>query len=342
MSRPLPFFPRLWFFIPLCAFGFLAWTAALRLQRVDYVTGVGQEAPALTSDSMTGYAGATRELIVPEQIGVSYEWIEHTQRLLAGNEWRVRSIDYENAPFGREVHLSSPYRWWLALVAQCDHVIFGRPPGFSVERAARYADILLQLLFGAGATVLVGSRLGRWAASIFAISFSVIFPLAASFVPGVPNDHGLVVLVTIAGLLALVLGMQASASGDRGRVGGWFFAAGVLGGFGLWLSVATETPVVLGIALGALSMALVGRGSAFFTPGSLAMLWRTWALGGAAMVLVGFLAEYFPGRMAGWELRAIHPIYGVAWLGLGELVGRAAEWLGDGRRGRWSWDDLAV
>src|ERR1039457_3408433 len=45
--------------------------------------------------------------------------------------------------------------------------------------------------------------------------------------------------------------------------------------------------------------------------------WRAWGYGGAAAVLGFYLIESFPNGMADWELRTIHPLYGVAWLGLG-------------------------
>src|ERR1022692_1437772 len=39
--------------------------------------------------------------------------------------------------------------------------------------------------------------------------------------------------------------------------------------------------------------------------------WRAWGYGGAAAVLGFYLIESFPNGMADWELRTIHPLYGV-------------------------------
>ncbi|MEO7412696.1 MAG: hypothetical protein ABIZ81_05005, partial [Opitutaceae bacterium] len=135
---------------PLCACGFLVWTNIERARRVDAVTNTDREGAVADAASPTGYADGKRWLIVPEHNNRSYQWISETQQMLARDEWRLRHVDYENAPFGREVHAASPYRWWLGLVAWLEHVISGRPLGLSVERAALWADPLLHLSLLAG------------------------------------------------------------------------------------------------------------------------------------------------------------------------------------------------
>ena len=102
------------------------------------------------SGSPTGYAGKKRWLIIPERNANSFQWIADTQQMLAGKEWRIRHVDSDNAPFGRETHASSPYRWWLGMVAWCDHQFSGRSLGLSVNRATMLADPLLHLLLVAG------------------------------------------------------------------------------------------------------------------------------------------------------------------------------------------------
>lgn len=58
------------------------------------------------------------------------------------------------------------------------------------------------------------------------------------------------------------------------------------------------------------------------------------------MVLLGYLVEYFPGYLGRWDLRVIHPLYGVAWLGGGELLAAGSAWIARSKR-TWSPRDLA-
>ena len=53
--------------------------------------------------------------------------------------------------------------------------------------------------------------------------------------------------------------------------------------------------------------------------------WRAWAFGGAATSLLAYLVEYYPGHMD-TQLRVNGPLYGLAWLGLGELLWRFSAW----------------
>ena len=58
---------------------------------------------------------------------------------------------------------------------------------------------------------------------------------------------------------------------------------------------------------------------------------RTWAMAGAVTCVATHLLEFFPTYMGGWELRAVHPVLGLAWIGGGELVALAAAWIEGGR-----------
>ena len=128
--------------IPLGVIAFLVWADLGRMQHVAATTGLVELPLRLDAGSPTGYADGARTLIVPDHNNDSYHWIAQTQQMLAQREWRVRHVDYDNAPFGRAVDAPSPYRWWLGLVAWADHAVSGRSPGLSVERAALWADPL--------------------------------------------------------------------------------------------------------------------------------------------------------------------------------------------------------
>jgi hypothetical protein len=330
MSLHPRFSSRAWILAPVCALAFVIGSDFARLRRVELVSNIAGEGARLDPGSPTGYADGRRWLIAPEHHNPTYQWIEETQLMLARGDWRVRSVDYENAPFGREVHVASPYRWWLAGVAWVQHALTRRPLGWCVERAALYADPLLHVLLLAAGTIFVAARFGRFCAALFAVGLAGLFPLASAFLPGIADDFGLVQACSLWSVLLLAAGTTAGRRAAR-----WYFAAGAAGGCGLWLSAMGEAPIIAGIAVGGMLAALVGRGGpaqpAAGPPPPLP--WRAWAFGGAVASLLGYLAEYFPHHM-GPQLRVNYPLYGLAWLGLGELLWRFACWArGDRPRG---------
>jgi hypothetical protein len=317
---------RAWMAVAICAFAFLAWSGHVRMQRVKYVSGLAGRAnsvDALDARSPTGYANGQRELIVPGRNEASFDWIAQTQQMLAQGELRVRRVDYENFPFGRDVGSASPYRWWLGLLAWLDHSLSGRPLGLSVEHVALYGDPLLQMLLIAGAATVVARRFGGFAAALVATGLVGLFPFASAFVPGMPDQRGLAEICAFASLLALLAGMVAPPAdeGPQGAPGSdrgarpWFALAGVIGGLGMWVSVPTEAPILLGVFAGALVAARI--------PGAGGAPWRTWGLCGGWTVIAASLAEYFPGHLSALRLESVNPLYGIAWLGGGALLARA-------------------
>jgi hypothetical protein len=333
--------------IPVCAFAFLVWLDHGRMQHVIAVSDTDAEEAVVDAASPTGYAGGKRWLIVPEHNSRSYQWIAETQQMLTRGEWRVRRVDYENAPAGREVHSASPYHWWLGLIAWCDHAISSRPIGLSAERAALIADPLLHLLILGGATIFVARQFGAFAAALLAFGLATLFPLAAAFLPGVPDFYSLAQVCALGSVLPLVAGIggavpvtgsadAAETAGATRRARRWFFLAGVAGGLGLWISAANQAPILAGLVLGGVLAAWVAPGRAGADPDNVAPIppWRMWGLGGAITCLGAYLGEYYPGYLD-LRLQVNHPLYGLAWLGAGELL----SWLATGRRqGKFSWN----
>jgi hypothetical protein len=321
VSTPSSISRRAWLAVPLLALAFVAVTAHLRLERIVYVSDVaGRTAPP------PGKAGAWQpHLIVPGHHNESYEWLDQTFQMMRLHDWRVRHVDYEDAPGGHDVFSASVYRWWLGAVAAA-HTGFTRAHlGPSVEWAALYADPILLVLLGVATTAFVAWRYGPLAAALAAASLGMMFPLGTEFLPGVPDDKGLALVCIIWSILPVLAG-AVSTGKVRDR---WFAWGGVAGGIGLWVSVASELPVLLGLGAGALAAARLARPVAGAAPEEGSELpWRLWSRVGAATCLGAYLLEFFPSHMAAWELRAIHPIFGVAWLGGGELVALGAGILG--------------
>jgi hypothetical protein len=308
--------PKAWMLVLVLALGFVGWCDHERQRRVELISNTANEDAPLDRGSPTGYAGGKRWLIVPEHNNPTYQWIEDTQLMLARGDWRVRHIDYENAPLGRDVGAASPFRWWLVLVARADQALTGQPVGLCVERAALYADPLLHLLLLAAAAVFAAWRFGSYCSALLSLGLAVLFPLAGAFVPGVADDLGLELACTLWALLLLVAGTLADRHAPR-----WYFLAGVAGGCGLWISAMGQLPVVVGIGAGAVLAALAARGQK-----GEPLPWRSWAFGGAVVSLLAYVIEYYPGHMR-LQLRVNHPLYGIAWLGLGELLARLDSWM---------------
>ena len=326
MSIPVRKSAAIWIVCLFCASGFLLWINHVRMQRVDYVTGLAQPAGRTAAGEAPPMdpRRPQHELIVPERNETSVELIAQTQQMLATGQWRIRQVDYDNAPIGREVRSTSPYRWWLGHVAWAHHTFTGLPIGPSVERAALYAD---PVLLGLALTVLVvfaASQFGVFPAGILGVGLTTFFPFAAGFLPGVPDHHGLARICGLAGILVLLAGTRHRDRGPR-----WFALAGLLGGFGAWLDVSTQMPIVAGVASGGMLALGVGRRAKGDEAGvPPAAFWRSWSLAGATMVLLAYLVEYYPAYLGEWHLDVIHPLYGLVWLGVGELLARATLWAG--------------
>jgi len=130
---------HIWWIVLVLVLGIAASDTALRLRHLldlGRKYGGAVEAPAVDPKSPTGYAGGLRSLLLPYEGADAYHWVMQTQAMIAGSDLRVRWVDYDNAPFGREVHWAAPVHWWLALIAWLDRAWSGEPIGIGVEHAA--------------------------------------------------------------------------------------------------------------------------------------------------------------------------------------------------------------
>jgi tetratricopeptide (TPR) repeat protein len=307
----------------LVVLGFLVWTTHRRVERVDRVTTTDASEARIDATSPTGYADGRRWLIVPEQHTPSYELIAEAQQLLATGTWRIRHVEYENAPQGRPVYSASLYRWWLAGLAWIDHALSNRPPGLSVERAAVWSEPLLQAVLLIAGSWFVARAFGAAAAVWFALGTVLLFPLAASFAPGAPDDRSFARLIALASVLPLLAGVRPGTPVNNQRADrrhGCFIAAGIAGGLGLWVAAPQQTWIIAGVSLGAIASTVVAAraGDTAGSP-SRRLPWRAWAWAGAATSTLGYLIEYAPSHL-GLRLEANHPLYAFAWIGLGELL----------------------
>jgi hypothetical protein len=316
--------------VPLLALAFVVATTARRAGRIEHLEDFsGAPAPAAAG----AHAAAWRpRLVIPGHHNESYEWLDQTYQMFDRGELRVRTVDYENAPGGHDVFAPSPYRWWLGIVAYLHSGFTPMPLKPSVEWSALYADPILLLLFGVATTLFVAWRYGLLAAALTSAATAALFPFAAEFLPGVPDDNGLALILAVWSLLPVLAGAASTNEAARRR---WFTAGGIAGALGLWVSVPHELPILIGLAIAGIAAARVSRGSQPLLP------WRAWSQAGAAACLVAYLIEFFPSHMSSWELRVIHPVFGVAWLGGGEIVARSASLIQEGRK-KAGWKGVVV
>lgn len=339
---------HLWILALPAALGFVVADGASRMRAIQLLTDVrvpGSAPPAEDPDSPTGYALGVRNLVLPN-LGVDgYHWIMQTQRMLAGDGARIRWVDYDDAPHGREVHWSSSFRWWLAGLAWLHGKTSGAPPAISVERVAPWAGTLLLAVILLTVTPLVAWRFGALPAALFALAAPAVHPFYELFATGNPDHHGLAAAFGMLAVLLLVAGgagwlslPQADAQEpapaewlpDLRSARRWFIASALAGGAGLWVSASTTVPVLIGIGLGAVAASLRARwdrhGSVAFDP----TLFRLWGAAGFCSSIAFYLLEYFPSHL-GVRLEVNHPFYALAWLGAGDQLCRVCRWLQGGR-----------
>lgn len=354
MSVPTPKLARFWQWALMGALAFLALDTTERVLRLSALAAYRpSEAswPAVDPASSSGYAA--KQHLLPLGYPDSYQWIRQTQDMLAERKWRVRHVSYDNHPDGREVHWSSSLHGWLAGLAWIDHRLTGNPLGMSVERVAPLAmplSLALLLLVG---TPWVARHFGGFAAALLGPIMVTCLPLYEDFGAEAPDHHGWVAVCGMATVLFLVAGGTGRLRPTTGSelasrrapvlppvrrcrdFGGrkYFILSGIAGGLGLWISAATQVPVLVGIGIGVI------LGTARKNPSEedarvAPDLWRLWGLAGALTSLLFYLLEYFPSHLS-LRLEVNHPLYAVAWLAAGDLLARFARWRANASPAGW-------
>ncbi|MFT3783219.1 MAG: hypothetical protein QM790_14515 [Nibricoccus sp.] len=292
------------------------------------------------SKSPTGYQwGQRSQISTPD----GDHWIMQTQQMLSKGELRVRHVDYDNAPYGREVHWSSSMRWWLGGLAWIWSALTGVHEAIAVEQVALIANPLLLLIVILALLPCVWRWFGGVAAATLVAAMTTVVPFVEMFGYADPDHHGLVGACGLATVLFLAIGgggwikLIAASPKDAGATGAElaaarrrFVASAVAGGMGLWVSSATQVPVLLGIGFGVVAATWFGRKGVGKDYRAAPQLWRWWGAAGAATSLFFYIVEYFPSNL-GMHLEVNHPLYAIAWLGAGELLFRYARWMSGDR-----------
>jgi hypothetical protein len=266
-----------------------------------------------------------------------YVWNRHAEKLGENGRWRLRWTDFDNMPNGREVHWNSAFAWYLRGLGEAYRANTGDSLRNSIYRMSIWANpILLVIALGVFST-LSARRFGPLCGTVLAVGMVAVPTFYEGFLPAYPDHHGIISFA----LLGLVFGIAWAGAGWVRRAGDPDFAApdtlekarhgmifsAVCGAAGVWFS-ALSTSILLGaIGVGALVMAFFmrrqprGAGCEFHPE-----LWKLWAKWGSGTALVFYLLEYFPNHLS-MRMEVNHPLYALAWLGGGWLIGILSGWI---------------
>ena len=298
--------------------------------------------PEIDAGSPSGYRWGQHRLVLTQTDG--YEWLLQAEQELSGGGLRVRSVAYDGAPEGRDVHWAGFLRWWgLGVTALYNLVHPDLTAPQALERVAPWANTALLVVLLVVLTPVIAFRFGSLPASLFAVGCVAVHPFYDFFGVGYFDHHGAAAMSCMVAVLFLVAGGASwirAGEGEGGKSGSeervlwewlptrrvarrWFIASGLAGAVGLWISAAAMVPVLVGIGLGVLiTFAALPRPRSARAPWVCEpSLFRAWGFAGAMGSCCLYLVEYFPGDM-GMRLEVNHPLYALAFLGGGNLLAR--------------------
>ena len=290
--------------------------------------------PISTADGET-----TRNLVITSAPDGRW-WIMHAERMAREGVFRLRETQSDNPPTGRQVHWSSLQMWNLIALSKALE-IFPKPQGLSgIEWAALFIGSVTWVVFLLLGLYVAWKAFGKEAALVWILCMISARSVLHYFRAGEADHHGLVALFAALGIL-LLAGARVGFfnKGESPKSAWWFAGAGVSTAMGLWISAATQLPILFATALGGILATWIASRNA--TVRVNANAWRVWGFTGALVSLLLYAAEYFPSHM-GWRLEVNHPLYSLAWLAGGELMCRITKALGAHSIPKLQWRDHIV
>lgn len=254
-------------------------------------------------------------------------WIMHAERMVREGVWRIRGTASDNAPAGREVHWSSLPMWNLVALGQLLAPWNPRADLSSIEWAALFVGPVTFFLFLILGLITSVRAFGIVSAVAFPLAILSARSLQYYFRAGETDHHGLVAMFAMFGVFFLLCGrLGLKTKGDTAPSRTWFIWAGVMSAAGLWISAATQLPVIAATGIGVVFTAwlLPRESKAELDP----CVWRLWGFSAALASLGFYLLEYFPSHM-GWRLEVNHPVYAAAWAAGGEILYRLVRGIKD-------------
>lgn len=267
----------------------------------ESLTNQGSTPPQIDVESATGYELGQRHFLATRNHGPTYRWIAYTQEVVANGPFDSQTYMSDAAPSGRPQQFPKLYAGWLAVIAGTISLFTDLPIGIAIEKAALWEPLLSHAIAFLLLTGFIARRFNLASAAAAGVFF-VLFPFfSAQFVPGsLDSDRWALMLATA----AIALGIPY-----QNREYKLPTSTAVLAAFALWLDPGYGFTAILIIAAG-------GAAATFkFQSGSYSFL--KWATIGAGLSSVGWLIDQNPIALDAGELRYNHPLYAIAWLGLG-------------------------
>lgn len=290
-----------------------------------------------------------------------YLWNHHAEKLGQDGSWRMRYTDFDNAPFGREVHWNSGFAWYLRGLGEICRHFTGESLRSSIFRMSIWANPILLALALCLFPTLGAKRFGPLCGSVLAVAMVTTSWFSEGFLPAYPDHHGIASLA----LLGIVLGIAWAGAGwvQPPRPGGGraelppansfapaslkiarqgILLSGISAACALWISAFSASLMAVAIGIGILTGSLIfGRKASresfpFFPP-----LWLLWGIVAASGSLFFYLLEYFPFHL-GLRLEVNNPLYGLAWLGGGGILYETTRWLTRTGENPLSWKRLLI
>ncbi len=277
-------------------------------ERVAKLSLEGSPAPALDASSPTGYVLGQRHFLGLHDRGETFRWIAYTQGLLAHGLEESQATLADNAPEGRPQLAPTIYAAWIASVSWTIHLAGDIPLPIAVEKAALYEPIVTHALAFLALSLFLWRRYGPIHATIAALVFA-IFPLFYSqFIPGTLNTDTWALLLA-AYALAKTIPTKRHPSGQAFSIG-----SAIATSLALCLDPSIGFTVVVMVAvLGVVRIAKKEEPAAYLK----------WAIIGSAIATGTWLIDQNPMATSAGELRYLHPLYALAWIGLGLALNAA-------------------
>ncbi len=275
----------------------LRWVSELSMQ--------GSPPPAVDPGSPTGYTLGQRYFLGTHERGETYRWIATTQALLASGPFAATWYAADTVPVGRPRLMPRLYAWWLTAVTWGAHLVTGEPLPLSAERAALWEPVISQVLALLAAAGFAWRRHGPGAAAVAALFFACFPALSGQFIPGVLTARTWALLLS-----AYALALCLPAGGERRNLT-FSMRAAIAASLALWLDPAFGFPTVLMVA---------AAGAVTGITEKIALPCLRWALIGSGLTIAAWLIDRSPWLLSAGELRYVHPLYALAWLGIGLSV----------------------
>ncbi|WP_309025865.1 hypothetical protein [Pelagicoccus enzymogenes] len=290
------------------ALGLFALESLQNVKRIEALSSREGGFSFVTPDksSRTGYAHGVRNLIGSDR-NDDLHWVINSQLAAERNDFRLREVDYDNAPDGRESHWSSVYSWWIRLLA------WGEPS--RMEWSMLVANALLGALALVVVALLFQRNFGGSSGVVVCLCFSGFIPLRDVFKVGMGDHHAAAIFAVMLMVSFLLVGLTRAVEGRDARL--LAGASAAFGALAMWINVVSVLPVFLGIGVAAICIRIWVRSSDSVGLGN---YFRLWCRCTAGLSLLAYLIEYAPSKFA-WRLEVNHPLYSLALLGTGELLG---------------------